>query len=218
MKIIVLSCDNNDETFEPFHHCLEKYWTDHPEVIYYTNSIQNPYYRTISIKCPLDRWTEGVRKFLQLVEDDQVLLMVDDCFIRKPVNVERVQYACDNLKGNIACFNFEQCFDPTDEETQLNGFKKRLHGSRYEVSIMCGLWDKQKLMRVLEPVSNPWQVEFAQNNCGFDYYINSGDYIIDWGYRTYIPTNIFRGKWCKNVIPFFEQEGIVVNYNKKGFR
>ena len=102
-------------------------------------------------------------------------------------------------------------------ETTLEGFKKRQHGAPYEVSIMCGLWDKNKLIDVLEGEYNPWEVEGRQDNKGYDYYINSGDYIINWGYETFIFTGICKGKWCKNVVPFFEKEGIKINYEKRGF-
>lgn len=217
MKILVLSCDKNDDTFEAFHHCIEKYWKNHPEIIYATETIKNPYYKTINKNYPLEIWTKRIRETLQDINDEQILIMIDDCFIRKQVDENRIKYASDNLKGNIAMFNFEKCFDNNDEETNLIGFKKRQHGSPYEVSIMCGLWDKDKLIKVLEKDSNPWQVEGNQDNKGFDYYINSGDYIIDWGYETFIFTGICKGKWCRNVIPFFEKEGIVVDYEKRGF-
>lgn len=217
MKILVLSCDKNDDTFEAFHHCIEKYWKNHPEIIYATETIKNPYYKTINKNYPLEIWTKRIRETLQDINDEQILIMIDDCFIRKQVDENRIKYASDNLKGNIAMFNFEKCFDNNDEETNLIGFKKRQHGSPYEVSIMCGLWDKDKLIKVLEKDSNPWQVEGNQDNKGFDYYINSGEYIIDWGYETFIFTGICKGKWCRNIIPFFEKEGIVVDYEKRGF-
>jgi hypothetical protein len=218
MKIAVLSCDKNDEVFEAFHHCMEKYWPNHPEVIYFTETITNPYYKTIAIERPIEKWTKGLRQFLNQIDDNQILIMMDDCFIRKPVDVDRIQYASNCLSGNIACFNFELSFDRTDEESGLIGFKKRRHGSDYEVSLMCGLWDKEKLLNVISKDTSPWQVEFDQNNCGYDYYINSGNYIIDWGYRTWNPCNIFKGKWCRDIIPFFEAENIEVDYTKKGFR
>jgi hypothetical protein len=217
MKILVLSCDKNSDTFEPFHHCMEKYWSNHPEVIYKTETITNPYYKTICTNYPLSRWTEGVRETLRQIDDNQILIMIDDCFIRKPVDEERIKYASEHLVGNIATFNFEKSFDPKDEDTGLQLFLKRQHNSSYEVSIMCGLWDKTKLSQVLAGSMDPWQVEFAQNNCGYDYYINGGDYIIDWGYKTWQYAGICRGKWCREVVPFFEREGIVIDYAKRGF-
>lgn len=217
MKILVLSCDKNEDTFEPFYHCMEKYWKDHPEVIYATETIQNPYYKTIAKDYPLEIWTKRIRETLQEINDEQILIIVDDCFIRTHVDVDRIKYACDNLKGNIAMFNFEKSFDSNDEETNLKGFKKRRHGADYEVSIMCGLWNKEKLLNVIKEDSSPWEVEGKQNNCNYDYYINSGDYIIDWGYETFIFTGICKGKWCKNIVPFFEKEGIKIDYDRRGF-
>lgn len=217
MKILVLSCDNNQDTFDAFYHCMEKYYPNHPEVIYTTETIENPHYKTICKNYPLNIWTRRIRETLEEIDDDTILIMIDDCFIRKEVDVKRIDYAREHLKGNIAMFNFEKAFDSTDEETALEGFKKRKHGASYEVSIMCGLWDKEKLLNVISEDCNPWEVEGKQNNCGYDYYINSGDYIIDWGYETFIYTGICKGKWCKNIVPFFEKEGIVIDYEKRGF-
>ena len=47
MTILVMSSDNNQDTFELFHYCLEKNWPNHPEVIYSTETVINPYYKTI---------------------------------------------------------------------------------------------------------------------------------------------------------------------------
>lgn len=218
MKIVVLSCDKNDDTFEPFHHCLEKYYINHPEVIYFTETKKNPYYKTICKNYPLNQWSKRIRESLQEVDDNKILIMVDDVFIRKPVDEERINYACDNLKGNIALMNFELAFDSTDLGTDLIGWKKRRHGSSYEVSILCGLWQKDKLITLLSDEDcDPWRVEYAQRNHGFDFLINSGDYIIDWGYKTWIFTGIQKSKWCRNVVPFFESEGIKIDYEKRGF-
>ena len=217
MKILVLSCDKNKDTFEPFYHCIEKYWSNHPEVIYKTETVLNSYYKTICTDYPLSSWTKGVRETLKQIDDNHILLMMDDIFIRQPVDTERVYYADTHFKENIAMFNFEKSFDSNDESTDLIGFKKRKHCSDYEVSIMCGLWDKDKLLNVIAEDSDPWTVEFRQNNCNYDYYINSGDYIIDWGYRTWHPSGIFKGRWCREIVSFFEQENIKMDYSLRGF-
>ena len=217
MVILVLSCDKNADLFYPFHYCIEKYYPAHPKILYATETIENPYYETIRKDYPLNKWTKRIRETLNEIDDNQILIMMDDCFVREPVDIERIQYANDNLKNNIAMFNFEKSFDSNDENTHLLNFKKRRHGSSYEVSIMCGLWNKEKLLDVLKKDSDPWSVEYEQNNCGYDYYINSGDYIINWGYITWNPAGLCKGKWCKEVIPFFDKEGIKIDYLKRGF-
>ena len=217
MKMVVLSCDKCEDLFEPFHYCVEKYYPSHPEIIYITETKQNPYYKTICKNYPIEQWTRRIREALKEIEDNQILMIMDDFFIREPVDTKRIEYLSKELKGNIACFCFEKSYDINDEETNVKGMKKRQHGSEYEVSINCGLWDKNKLIDVLKGEHNPWYVEFARDNCGYDFYINSEDYIINWGYETWIPTGVFRGKWCKNIIPFFEKEGIKIDYDRRGF-
>jgi hypothetical protein len=190
MVIVVLSCDKNDDLFEPFHHCIEKYYPEHPEIIYATETIKNPYYRTISVDYPLELWTKRIRETLKQIDDDVILTIMDDEFIRKPVDIERIEYLQTQLKDNIAAFYFEKSFDKNDEETDIKGMKKRRHGSDYEVCINCGIWNKEKLIDVLSRDSDPWDVEYNQDNRGYDYYINGEDYIIDWGYITWQYTGV----------------------------
>ena len=217
MKILVLSCDKNADIFYAFHHCIEKYWKNHPEIIYKTETIQNPYYKTFCANYPMDKWTVGIREVLNQIDDDKILIMVDDCFVRTYVDEDRLYYAESKLSGNIACLNLEKSFDPTDEITEISGFKKRKHGSLFEVSIMCGIWDKDKLIIVLSEDCSPWQIEEKKRNYGFDFYINSGEYIIDWGYITWHTPGLLKGKWCKEVVPFFEKENISIDYSIRGF-
>lgn len=217
MKILVCSCDKDDDTFEAFHHCLEKYWKNHPEVIYTTENITNPYYKTICKNYPLEKWTKRIRETLQEIDDNQIMFMIDDIFIRNKVDTKRVEEASKLVQGNVAMVNFEKAFDSNDESIGVTGFKKRKHKSCYELSLMCGLWDRDKLIKILETDSDPWSVEYRQDTKGYDYLINAGDYIIDWGYRTWNPPGLCKGKWCREVVPFFEKEGIKIDYEKRGF-
>lgn len=219
MVITVLSCSKNEELFAPFKHCLEKYYPNHPEVVYLTDGIMNPYYETIAVVNEIGTWTKGFREFLHHIDDDYVLLMIDDCFIRKPVDEKRIRKAklILDLEPNLACLNFEKAWDEDDEETIYHDWKKRKKGSRFEVSLMCGLWNKEKLLKVVDRDCSPWEIEENQDGKGFDYYINAEDYIIDWGYRTFKPSNVVKGKWARECQEFFEQEGIRVDYSKKGF-
>ena len=219
MKIIVLSCDKNQDLWAPFHHCMEKYWFGHPEIIYFTESMQNPYYKTISVPHDLQTWTTGVRTFLRQIEDDAVLLMIDDIFIRKQVDTLGVSFAEVILfwETNTALLNFEESFDPHDIPTEYEDWKVREHGSAYEVSLMCGLWNTNKLLTVLDRDCSPWDIELHQDNKGFDYFIHCGKPIIDWGYTAFQPCGVVKGKWAREVVSFFESEGISIDYSIRGF-
>lgn len=217
MVIVVCSCDKDKDLFYPFYHCMEKYYPNHPKIIYSIETIKNPYYETISKNYPLEKWTKRIRETLKEISDNEILLMIDDIFIRRQVDTKRIDYARANLKGNIAMFNFEKVFNPEDKESGLDGFKIRKKGSDYELSIMCGLWNKEKLIHILEKDSDPWSVEYNQDTKGYDYLINSEDYIIDWGYKTFNPVGVVKGKWAREIVDFFKKEGIEMDYEKRGF-
>ena len=217
MKIIVLSCDKNKDIFEPFYKCMEKYWKDHSEIIYITETIKNPYYNTICKNYPIELWTKRVREALKEIKDDKILLMMDDNFIREPVDEERIKYVEENLKGNIAMFNFEKSFDKQDRECCYKGFKKKNLKGIAVNSLMCGMWQKKALLDVLNITCEPWEIERLNIAFDYEYYINSDDFIIDIGYEFQRPFGLTRGKWAREIIPFFEKEGIEIDYSIRGY-
>lgn len=216
MKILVASCDANRDTFYPFRECLEKYWPDHPKVVYSTETKANPYYTTVCKDYPLKQWSKRIRETLATFRDKEVLLIVDDAFIRGPVDTDRVAKAKEMLKNDVACVNFEKVYDNLNDDIPDTEFKRRRHGAPWEVSIQCGLWDRKKLMDVLSEDMDPWTIEYKQPTKGYTYLINGGDYIIDYGYRNRQYFGLHNGKWCKEVVPFFKQEGLDIDVNLRG--
>lgn len=217
MKMVVFSCDSCQDTFEPFHKCVEKYYPNHPEIIYITETVKNPYYKTICKNYPVELWTKKIREALKKIDDNIILLMTDDNFIREPVDVERIKYCEKNLKDNIAMFNFEKSFDDQDLPCQYEGFKKKNPNGIVLTSIMCGMWQKDKLLTVLNITCKPWEIERLNIAHDFEYYINSKDYIINFGYHFQQPFAITKGKWAREIIPFFEKEEIEIDYSIRGF-
>lgn len=216
MVIVVTSCDKNEDIFYAFYHCMEKYWKGHPEIIYVTETIQNPYYKTINKDYPVELWTKRMREALKEIEDKHVLLMADDLFIREKVDTKRLKEADKLVKDNVALVNLEKCFNENDKEV-VPGFKMRTKGSAYELSLMCGIWDREKLIHVLDKDTDCWSIEYGQDTKGYDYLINGGNFIINFGYEYMKHCGLKKGKWCKEVIPFFEKEKIDIDYMKRGF-
>ena len=55
MVILVASCDKNQDLWYPFYYCMEKYWPEHPEVFYSTETLKNPYYKTLSFNYRIEQ-------------------------------------------------------------------------------------------------------------------------------------------------------------------
>lgn len=215
-SLVILSCDSYSDIWDTFFKLKDKYWKDCTyETYLLTETKKCDYCNTINVDLPIELWTSRIRKSLEQIKTDYVLLMIDDFFIRNKVNQERIDYILDNFSDNTAFFNFEQEYDTNNIECGLNGFKKRINGI-CKISCQAGIWDRKKLINLLNVSCTPWEWERLNIALDYDYYINSSDLIIDYGFKVG-DFSLVGGKWSKEIIPFFEKEKISIDLTKRGF-
>ena len=219
MKIIVMSCDKNKDLFYPFYHCIEKYWVNHPDIIYITETIDNPYYKTIKKNYNIKQFTKRIREAINEIDDDYILLMCDDIFIRKNVDNNLIQNLIKYFDENTAAINFEVHFDNNDIPFD-NLLTLRPEKGNYKTSMMFQLWSRNKLLDVLKDVdTDPWNFEQLNPHKGYKYYCNANNHtgLIDFGKVDRIYNwGIVQGKWTTEAIDFFKDEGIEIDYSKRG--
>lgn len=220
MVILVMGCDKNTDLFLPFHHCMERYWPDHPRIIYSTETVKNPYYDTVCLDYPLSRWTARARDTISGIDDDYVLMMCDDLFMREPVSNDLIKSLCQYITGDVASINFEVQFDKDD--IPFNDIlMRRPDKGRWKTSMMCQLWDTEKLLDILSDDSDPWQIEKMNDGKGYTFLINASNDrpllpfgkrkgIYDWG--------IVQGKWTKEAYDFLKSEGIEPDISQRGVK
>lgn len=213
MKLVVLSCDKYELCWKPFFTLLEKYYPHHPDVVLITESKKCPYCETINVNSNV--WTIRFREGLKQIEDKEVLIMLDDFFIRQPVDEKRI----NNLKfdDNIACYNFE--LEYREPERKFSpGWDVQKNYQIYLNSCQPSVWNREILMDRLYCVKNPQEWETTVVNVPQLHLINTGDFIIDIGYRHQdlsIGWGITRGKLSQECYEFLKKEGLVdeiINY------
>ena len=222
MKILVISCDKYADLFDPFHYCMEKYWQDHPEIIYVTETVKNPYYHT---ECLNAEWTIRVKHAVENIDDEYILMMCDDVFIRKPVNKDRIKYILDVVKvlQDFCSISFISEWQPRSNlnivpiNNLINiGYRK---DDVYYNTVNCNLWKKDMLIKCLS--GTPVSVDkFEYDNSKFNgKYYNSinADWPINWGRekgKGHI--SISRGHWTQECVDFFNSENYYIDFNKRG--
>lgn len=216
-KILVMSCDKNKDLFKPFYLCMEKYWQDHPEIIYCTETIDNPYYKTIKKNYDISRWTKRVRETIQEIDSDYIMLTIDDLFIREKVDTKRLDNLCSFLFGHIASVNLEFSFDSLDLPLTDEIYFRNQNG-RYKLSCMCQIWQKKALLDLLDYDTDPWLFEKNNKAKNYTFLISKNGNFLNWGKRhdTW-KWGIVKGKWVKECKEFFDKEGIEIDYNIRGF-
>ena len=223
VSVLIYSCDNYSDVWEPFFTLLFRYWTDCPYNIYLT---------TETLKCPNDhvitlnhnkgQWTDRIRAAIQDIPTEYVIGMCEDMFIRKPVRQQTIDL-CNNamdIDKEIVCFNFEREYEwcipcPYPE------FGQKLYNSIYRKSCQPTLWRKDMLEEYLSVSLTPWEWELSPTPNICKHYVFVGDeknLVFDYGYRNHQWFGIRKGKWIENdVVPLFEREKISVDYSIRGF-
>lgn len=219
-KILVMSCDKNADLFDLFYYCMEKYWPTHPEIVYSTEQCINPYYKTICKNYPLEQYTRRLRETAKEIDCKNLLVMMDDTFIRKPVNAKLLNKLTTYINNYMISINLEppRPFKPID--LKFNEILNIRHPSgRYHSSLQPQIWNKEKLIELFSIDCNPWEAEklgdesvftfgnIATSNIDFDYGKIPDKY----------PFSLVQGKWTKEVKDFFDKEGLKIDYEKRGF-
>lgn len=219
LAIVCFSCDKNDEVWPTFKILLDKYWPNHPETYLLTETINSPLMKTINYNYSLDQWTTRIIRSLQDIEENIILFICDDCFLDNYVNIEKLKKCIELIKDNVACVNLELSFDSNDIECEYLGFKKKGPNSSFRLSLLCGIWDKQKLINVLSVKEcSPWKLEGEQNILGYDVYQVDKEKALSW-FRDgpKMCGAKYSGKWAKELPIFLKKEGIEMDLEKKGF-
>ena len=205
MQILVLSCDKYEPCWKPFFTLLEKYYPEHPKTFLVTETKTCPYCETININS--DKWGIRFKGALNQLTDDDVLVMLDDFFIRGPVDAERISKIKTN--NEIICYNFEQ--DYREPLIKLKEWDIQKNNQIYLNSCQPTVWNRKLLIERLDDNKTPQEWETTVINSPYIHFINNQGYIIDIGYRHQplsIGWGITRGKIAKECITFLEKEGL----------
>lgn len=217
MQILVMSCDKNRDLFYPFFHCMEKYWPNHPQINYSTETIRNPYYKTYSANYSLEQWTRRVRDTVKLIKDDRIMLICDDFFIRNTPDIDTIEKRLlPEIKNNVAAVSFELSFDKNDLPYNDILLKRSPNGA-YKTSVAGQIWNKDKLMRVFDCDLDPWHFEYANRHNNYDYLILKDKLVIDWGHHRYGDKwGVYRNLWGRDTVRFLTEEGLTIDFNQRG--
>jgi len=214
MKILVMSCDKNEDLFYPFFYCMEKYWPEHPEIYYSTETITNPYYKTINKDYDLLLFTKRLRETIQLIDDDYILVMCDDLFVRERVDNNLIMSLPEYFDKTTAAINFENHFDNNDISLDSIVAIRNQNG-KYKTSLMIQLWNKEKLLAILHNLdTDPWTFERLNNHLNYRYLINANSHkgLINFGkVDNEYNWGVVQGKWTEEVLSFFDAEKIHIN-------
>lgn len=172
--VYVFTSDNYMSALKPFAHLFNKYWSRNQKVIVggfsYPDFDLPPNFQFYSIgrmeDYPVKKWSNAVIRFLDHFKDPIFCLMLEDYWITKPV----YDFSVNMLADYMLQFRYVLKTDLYTDRRYAAGAEdygmcghipliKSDYNSAYHMSLMCGLWNRDNLLRILVPDETPWDVE-----------------------------------------------------------
>ena len=228
--LFIASCDKYHQAWEPFFFFLRKHWPnfDMPVILNTeTKSFACAGFdiKTFSLYKEGENvpWGKRMLDHLDRVETDYVLLMLEDYFIRRDVEEDKLARLIDLLEENkdISTFNLVHAPVSFDKRHRLGDFLLRPRKGRYRFAC-TGLWRVSHLKEYILPHESPWQWEVdgnyrsAYTENKFYMLAEGAEPYLDYGF-SYDWMGIKKGKWViEDVGPLFEENGLKVDFEELG--
>ena len=217
--IIIPSCDNYSDAWDPFFHFFFKYWPDCPfPVCLITETKVFPDKRVTTINLKKDYgWANNVSKVLNQLAANYFIYFLEDVFLEKKVDTARILHLLEVMKRDKAsCIRLYPSPGPDapyEKEPQLGVIAA---DAKYRVSTMTAIWDKAAFLRVLRPGENAWQMEFE----GTKRSATMGELFLsvyedDPAVDIFDGTAIKKGRWQYDYVEFCKREGFIVDTSKR---
>lgn len=173
IAVVITSCDAYSDVWPFFFPLMDKFWPDCPFRKYLVSNRLQPAYAGVHVICVGEdvTWSTNLKRALQLVPEEYILLFVDDLLFTSSVSTSRLFRVCaDFMKIDGLCLKLV----PTVRSNQQHSdrFGETTKGSPYRVSTVATLWRKHILVELLDERENAWQFEIhgtrrAESLAGF---------------------------------------------------
>ena len=237
-SILVNTCDKFEDCWNPFFKLLSVYWPDCQGKLYLNTEYKDYSYPGLNIKSikgcngkkikgKFATWSQCLRWALETIDDDIVLYMQEDYFLRDRVKNDIVEDFVVFMEEHpaVKCLHLTlgAVTNEAPEKSEYPNLKivQSKYGQR--VSCQAALWRKDELLSLIRDDENAWEFEEfgSQRSAIMDHrYLvvdNSWVKMDEFEIIPYIFTGIIKGRWYEPVVPLFKANDIEIDYSKRGF-
>ena len=231
VTLLVNSCDAYADLWQPFFTLLKRYFLPLPAEILLNTETKNFAFDGLNLRCvhsTAPTYGERMTDALREVKTEYTLLLLDDFFLRRPVDIARLADIVRWMDADrdIAYFNSDVTAAVCDLEVdRYPGYRRLPAGNRYTLNLQAAVWRTAKFAAYWQHKVSPWDWEercnvltAAHPRDKFYCVTREDARFLDYGYHGGQWMGICHGQWVKSdVVPLFEKEGIEVDFSKRGF-
>jgi hypothetical protein len=233
--VLVNTCDSFEDCWYPFFTLFNKYWPKCEYPILLNTEFKDYSFKDIEMKATkvnkdtTDRrltWSECLIGAVNQADTPLILYFQEDYFLDQPVDVEFIEKMSELMLSNpkitrlgLVTTDTMGKFIPFEQEPKLWQIRK---GARYTISMQVSLWRKEALLSYLKPEENGWMFEIfgtwrAWKRNEVFLTLNKDIFKNQTSVTSYLHTGIIKGKWHPGIPKQFEENGIELDFSKRGF-
>lgn len=222
--IFLSSADSYSDVWDLFFTLFKKYWPEYDGTIYLNTQEKEIKVDGLNIVCTklgyLGSFGKEMRKCLDLIKSDYVMLMLIDFIFMDKVNDKKVKEYFEYFKNhNFDTLNFQ--YYPSENQTHLDNsdlIQVNPPAPHLFFNYQIAFWKKTVLYEMVLPHENPWTSEWfgakraekmnikqvlVKDNCSPINYHPSGC--------------LAKAKWHPVAVSFLKTQNINVDFSKRGY-
>jgi hypothetical protein len=232
-SIFINTTDTFEDCWIPFFKLFSNYWPAYRGRIYLNTETKDFAYGDLDIVAvknaaagkSVGAWSQCLQMGIASVENDIILYMQEDYFLRAPVEHDVIMnFAIMMQNHEMDCIHLTDQhsagpFEPSVFENLWLMGKRDFH----KISCQAALWKKSIMLQYIRKHENPWQFELYGTlraqlmkhrfyTVSRDIYKENQKEVIP-----YIFTGIIQGKWYRKVVGLFAEHDIRVDFDQRGF-
>lgn len=178
MRIVIPTYRKTHWALKPFTTLFNKYWPyASADIMCYSKPIFRlpKNFKIVSvdpIDYPRNLWAEGLCKYLEMISDKAVVVLLEDYWLTRMVNVDGISVLENVIGDNVLRV------DLTTDRLYAGGVTDIGHigyfdlveapGSQYQMSLQAGMWNRELLIKVIRQLKpgnmSSWDVELEGTN------------------------------------------------------
>jgi len=210
--VLVVSCDNYADVWEPFFELFRQFWGNCPYTVYLLTNHLTPIIdnvRVINVGDDIS-WSDNLSKALTFIKEEYVFLFLEDLLLKSTVDSNKVvdlfEWAVVN---DINYLRLNPSTKPDERFNETVGIVSK--GTIYRASVVVCLWKKTVLLQLLKTGENAWE---------FEKYGSIRSDVYDKFYSTYknyfpIINSIIKRVWETSAVKKISKLNINIDFTKR---
>lgn len=228
-QVMLLTCDKNSDLWGMFFYFFQKNWGKYKGDVFVNTETKKPLNinfpdnRIVTSKISFtdkDPWSFRLKKALNQVDNEYVLLIMDDFFLSDIVDNDEIDRCVEYMENdlNIACFNFQPINGPSIANA-FGRYELKDKKVRFRLNLQVSLWRKSSLVKFIRNHENPWQFELwgslrIRRYEDKIYHLKEGEKKV---FDYYFGGVIADGKWrTEKSCSFLKENGFNIDFNIRG--